>query len=108
MSEPTHGDGQLVPYDQALLAMGWHRALVGRSRDRPVARAVVATFGLVLGASTGLFLGGAVGVAIAMAVLPMVPKAAFFIVMFTTLSGLSAGAVIGPRVLQRETFDDLC
>jgi len=107
VSEPTHG-GQLVRYDQAELAMGWHRALIGRSRDRPLARAVVGTFGVVLGASSGLFLGGTLGVAIAMAVLPMAPELAFFIVMFTTLSGMSAGAVIGPRVLQRETFDDLC
>lgn len=106
MSEPTTG-AELSRHAPADLALGWPRALIGRSRDRPVARMVVATFGLVLGASTGLFLGGMVGVVIAMALLPMLPEIAGWLVLFTTLSCASAGAVVGPRVLQRETFDDL-
>ncbi|NVB40519.1 hypothetical protein G6O69_21945 [Pseudenhygromyxa sp. WMMC2535] len=102
MRQPT----DVGTYGPTELALGWERALVGPARDRPLARAVVGTFGLILGASSGMFLGGMVGVAIAMAVLPMAPQLAFFIVLFTTLSCASAGAVIGPRVLQREAFDD--
>jgi len=68
---------------------------------------IVGTFGLVLGASTGLFLGGMLGVLLAMALLPFVPDIAVILLAVTTLTCTSAGAVLGARVLQRETFDEL-
>jgi hypothetical protein len=88
-------------------ALGWPHVVIGRSRDRPLARVVVGTFGLVLGASTGMFVGGMFGVLLAMALLPLVPDIAVGLLVVTTLTAASAGAVVGSRVLQRETFDEL-
>lgn len=102
------GAGELVPYGTEDLAMGWRRALVGRDRDRRMARTVVSIFGLVIGGSLGLFVGGLIGVIAAMLLLPAVPQLAMLIVICTTSCCLSMGAVIGPRVLQREAFDEPC
>lgn len=88
-------------------ALGWPHVVVGRSRDRPLARMVVGTFGLVLGASTGMFVGGMLGVLLAMALLPLMPDLAVSLLVVTTLTCTSAGAVLGTRVLQRETFDEV-
>ena len=87
--------------------LGWPLALVPRSRDRPLARLVIGTFGMVLGASTGLFIGGIIGVLLALVLLPLVPGIAIPMLLVTTLTCASAGAVVGSRVLQRETFDEL-
>ncbi|GEM_PF-7117747 len=93
-------------HDPSVLALGWQGALAGRSRDRPIARAVICALGLVLGASSGMFLGSVLGIAVALVLVAMAPQLAFIIVMFTTLSGMAAGAVVGPRVLYREAFDE--
>jgi hypothetical protein len=87
--------------------LGWPLAMSRRSRDRPLARLIVGTFGMVLGASTGLFVGGMLGVLLAMALLPLLPQIAVGLLLVTTLTCASAGAVVGTRVLQRETFDEL-
>lgn len=112
VSEPTtHGQGSIARragHDRALVALGWQTALVGRTHDRPIARAIIATFGLVLGASSGLFLGSVLGVIAALALLPLSSELALLVVLFTTISCASAGAVVGPRILQRETFDEVC
>ena len=97
----------LVPTSAPPDGVGWPQVLAGHSRDRPLARMVVGTFGLVLGASTGLFLGGMLGVVCAAFLLPYAPSIAFLLLLVTSLTAASAGAVVGSRVLQRETFDTL-
>jgi hypothetical protein len=88
--------------------LGWpHVVVVGRARDRPIARFVVGASGMILGASTGMFVGGMIGVILAMALLPLLPEIAVGLLVVTTLTCGSAGAVVGSRVLQRETFDEV-
>ena len=87
--------------------LGWPHVVIGRERDRPLARLVVGASGLVLGASTGMFVGGMLGVILAMALLPLLPEIAVGLLVVTTLTCGSAGAVVGSRVLQRETFDEV-
>jgi hypothetical protein len=87
--------------------LGWPHVVIGRERDRPLARFVVGASGLILGASTGMFVGGMLGVILAMALLPLVPDIAVGLLVVTTLTCGSAGAVVGSRVLQRETFDEV-
>lgn len=87
--------------------LGWPHVVIGRERDRPLARLVVGASGLVLGASTGMFVGGMLGVILAMALLPLLPQIAVGLLVVTTLTCGSAGAVVGSRVLQRETFDEV-
>lgn len=93
--------------DEPAGPLGWPHVIVGRSRDRPLARMIVGTFGLVLGASTGMFLGGMLGVLLAMALLPLLPQIAVTMLAVITLTCTSAGAVLGARVLQRETFEEI-
>jgi hypothetical protein len=88
-------------------ALGWPHVIIGRERDRPLARFVVGASGLILGASTGMFVGGMLGVILAMALLPLLPEIAVGLLVVTTLTCGSAGAVVGSRVLQRETFDEV-
>jgi hypothetical protein len=97
---PEHGEPSPAP-------LGWPHVVIGRDRDRPLARFIVGASGLVLGASTGMFVGGMVGVILAMVLLPLLPHLAFGVLMVMTLMCGSAGAVVGRRVLQRETFDEL-
>jgi hypothetical protein len=87
--------------------LGWPHVVIGRERDRPLARFVVGASGLILGASTGMFVGGMLGVILAMALLPLMPDIAVGLLVVTTLTCGSAGAVVGSRVLQRETFDEV-
>jgi hypothetical protein len=88
-------------------ALGWPHVIVGHERDRPLARFVVGASGLILGASTGMFVGGMLGVILAMALLPLLPQIAIGLLVVTTVTCGSAGAVVGTRVLQRETFDEV-
>ena len=100
--EGAHAEG-----DEHPAPLGWPHVVVGRARDRLLARFVVGASGMILGASTGMFVGGMLGVILAMALLPLVPNLAIGVLMVVTLMCGSAGAVVGSRVLQRETFDDL-
>jgi len=88
------------------LLLGWPHVVVPRRRDRRVARAIVKTFGLVLGASTGMFVGGMLGILIAMILLPLLGELALGVLVVVTLASTSMGAVVGSRVLERETFDE--
>ncbi len=111
-SEASGGLVRVVPEPEGPL--GWPHVVVGRARDRslarhdrPLARFVVGASGLILGASTGMFVGGMLGVILAMALLPLIPEIAIGLLVVTTLTCGSAGAVVGTRVLARETFDEV-
>lgn len=96
-----------VVFDDLPAPLGWPHVLVSRARDRPLARFVVGASGMILGASTGMFVGGMLGVILAMALLPLLPNIAVALLVVTTVTCGSAGAVVGSRVLQRETFDEV-
>ncbi len=96
----------VAPANEPPAPLGWPHVVIGRARDRPLARFVVGASGMILGASTGMFVGGMLGVILAMALLPLLPNIAVGLLMITTLTCGSAGAVVGSRVLQRETFDE--
>ncbi|MFV8754606.1 hypothetical protein ACNOYE_29000 [Nannocystaceae bacterium ST9] len=89
-----------------LAMLGWPHVVVPRRSDRRVARAIVKTFGLVLGASTGMFVGGMLGIVVAMLMLPFFGEVAIGVLIVVTLAATSTGAVVGSRVLERETFDE--
>ncbi|MFO7566139.1 MAG: hypothetical protein R6X02_26070 [Enhygromyxa sp.] len=113
MAEPSSADLRIASVELARLSLdstatlGWPHVVVGRERDRPLARFVVGASGLILGASTGMFVGGMLGVLLAMALLPLLPQIAVGLLVVTTVTCGSAGAVVGTRVLQRETFDEV-
>lgn len=113
VAEPTTGELGIASVELARFSsdptgvLGWPHVVVGRERDRPLARFVVGASGLILGASTGMFVGGMLGVILAMALLPLLPEIAVGLLVVTTLTCGSAGAVVGTRVLQRETFDEV-
>jgi hypothetical protein len=86
--------------------LGWPHVVVPRANDRRLARAVVKTFGMVLGASTGMFLGGIIGIVFAMFLLPLFADFALGLLLTVTLASTSMGAVVGSRVLEREAFDE--
>lgn len=88
------------------LLLGWPHVVVPPARDRRLARAVVKTFGMVLGASTGMFMGGLVGIVLAMFLLPLFADFALGLLITVTLASTSMGAVVGSRVLEREAFDE--
>lgn len=96
----------LRPRAEPQLVLGWPHVVVRRPRDRRVARAIVKTFGMVLGASTGMFVGGMLGILIAMLTLPLFGEVALGVLIAVTLAATSTGAVVGSRVLEREAFDD--
>lgn len=89
-----------------LMALGWPHIVVPPRRDRRLARTIVQAFGLVLGASTGMFLGGMLGILVAMLLLPVFGEVAIGVLIVVTLAATSTGAVVGSRVLERETFDE--
>ncbi|HVI03027.1 MAG TPA: hypothetical protein VM869_30235 [Enhygromyxa sp.] len=113
MAESTPSERQATSVGLARLSsssanvLGWPHVIIGRERDRPLARFVVGASGLILGASTGMFVGGMLGVILAMALLPLLPEIAVGLLVVTTITCGSAGAVVGSRVLQRETFDEV-
>lgn len=88
------------------MVLGWPHVLVPLRRDRRLARAIVKMFGLVLGASTGMFVGGMFGIVVAMVLLPVLGEVALGLLVVVTLAATSLGAVVGSRVLERETFDE--
>jgi hypothetical protein len=104
VSETTTSLARTRPTNAMML--GWPHVVVPRRRDRRLARVIVQTFGLVLGASTGMFLGGMLGILVAMVMLPVFGELAIGMLLVLTLAATSAGAVVGSRVLERETFDE--
>jgi hypothetical protein len=109
--------------EQALVTLGWPYvavpgALLGwphlhpsagklhpSAAGHPLARRVISCFGLMLGGSAGLFVGG-LGAALLVALLhPFVPHFAKLLLVSLTLFSVSFGAVVGRRVLERETFE---
>lgn len=85
--------------------LGWPYVAVGRGDDHPLARWVIGSFGLVLGASAGLFLGGMAAALLAALIHPFLPHLAQLVLSSVTVFSLSIGAVVGRRVLERETFE---
>lgn len=86
-------------------ALGWPYIAVRPIDDHPVARRVISMFGLVLGASAGLFVGG-LGAALLAALLhPFMPHLAQLVLISVTVFSLAVGGVVGRRVLERETFE---
>ncbi|PRP90836.1 hypothetical protein ENSA5_60860 [Enhygromyxa salina] len=106
-----------VTSERRLAPLGWPYVAVGSSGAAPgstqlranfgqiLARRVIGGFGLMLGASAGLFVGGLAAVLLAALLHPFVPHLAELALLSITLFSLAAGAVIGRRVLQRETFE---
>ena len=62
-------------------------------------------YGLILGASAGLFIGGMAAALLAALIHPFLPHLAELVLLSVTLFSLSIGAVVGRRVLERETFE---
>lgn len=106
MAEPTTTAIALERASRGELAgLGWPYVAVRPIDDHPLARRVISSFGLVLGASAGLVLGGLVGGLLAVLIKPFMPALAELVLLSLTLSSLAAGAVIGRRILERETFE---
>lgn len=85
--------------------LGWPWVAVRSTDDYPLARRLIGTFGLVLGGSAGLFVGGMAATLIAALLHPFVPALARLVLLSLTLFSLAMGAIVGRRVLQRETFE---
>lgn len=90
---------------EELAPLGWPWVALEPIDDHPVVRQLIGSFGLVLGGSAGMIAGGCLGAALAYLLKPMFPAVAELVLISLTLSTLAAGAVIGRRVLQRETFE---
>ncbi|PRP99333.1 hypothetical protein [Enhygromyxa salina] len=90
------------------LAKSWPRlsaVVTGGASGHPLARRIIGGFGLMLGGSAGLFVGG-LGAALLVALLhPFVPHIANLLLLSITLFSVAFGAIIGRRVLERETFE---
>ena len=85
--------------------LGWPYIAVRPADDHPLARRVIGMFGLILGASAGLFVGG-LGAALLAALLhPFMPQLAHMVLICVTVFSLAVGGVVGRRVLERETFE---
>jgi hypothetical protein len=85
--------------------LGWPYVAVNPADDYPLARRLIGMFGMVLGASAGLFVGGMAAALLAALLHPFVPHVARLMLVCVTLFSLAVGAVVGRRVLQRETFE---
>jgi hypothetical protein len=107
----------LARAEQAIVTLGWPYAAVpgtllglpqvvaGGPSDHPLARRVIGCFGLVLGGSAGLFVGGLGATLLAALLHPFVPQLARLVLLSITLFSVALGAIVGRRVLQRETFE---
>jgi hypothetical protein len=85
--------------------LGWPYVAVRSTDDFPLARRLIGMSGLVLGGSAGLFVGGMVATLLAALLHPFVPHVARLVLLSLTLFSLAVGAIVGRRVLQRETFE---
>ena len=88
-----------------LAEFGWPYVAIRPIDDHPLARRVISGFGLVLGASAGLVFGGLLGGLVAVILSSFAPGIAEYVLLFTTSSSVAAGALVGRRVLERETFE---
>lgn len=87
-------------------ALGWpYVAVRSTDDDFPLARRLIGMSGLVLGASAGLFVGGMAATLLAALLHPFLPRVARLVLLSLTLFSLAVGAIVGRRVLQRETFE---
>jgi hypothetical protein len=86
-------------------ALGWPYIAVRATDDYPLARRLIGMFGLVLGGSAGLFVGGMAATLLAALLHPFLPRFARLVLLSLTLFSLAVGAIVGRRVLQRETFE---
>lgn len=86
-------------------ALGWPYVAVRTTDDFPLARRLIGMSGLVLGASAGLFVGGMAATLLAALLHPFMPRVARLVLLSLTLFSLAMGAIVGRRVLQRETFE---
>jgi hypothetical protein len=86
-------------------ALGWPWVAVRSTDDFPLARRLIGMSGLVLGASAGLFVGGMAATLLAALLHPFLPRVARLVLLSVTLFSLAVGAIVGRRVLQRETFE---
>lgn len=86
-------------------SLGWPYVAVSPIDGDPLARRLIGVFGMVLGGSAGLFVGGMAATLIAALLHPFVPGFARLVLLSLTLFSLAMGAVVGRRVLQRETFE---
>lgn len=97
-----------TPRHSDTLVRTWTRlseALTRGTSDHPLARRVIGVFGLVLGGSAGLFIGGLGATLLAALLHPFVPHLANLALLSITLFSVAFGAIVGRRVLQRETFE---
>ena len=85
--------------------LGWPWVAARPADDFPFARRLIGMFGLVLGGSAGLFVGGMAATLIAALLHPFVPELARLVLLSLTLFSLAVGAIVGRRVLERETFE---
>jgi CHASE2 domain-containing sensor protein len=83
----------------------WPQLAVGRDAEHPLARRVISCFGLVLGGSAGMIVGGLGAALLAALLFPFVPHLIGLVVLSVTLFSVAFGAIVGRRVLQRETFE---
>jgi hypothetical protein len=86
-------------------ALGWPYVAVPTTDDYPLARRLIGMFGLVLGGSAGMFVGGMAATLLAALLHPFLPHFARLLLLSITLFSLAVGAIVGRRVLQRETFE---
>lgn len=86
-------------------ALGWPYVAVRSTDDFPLARRLIGMSGLVLGGSAGLFVGGMAATLLAALLHPFLPRVARLVLLSVTLFSLAVGAIVGRRVLQRETFE---
>lgn len=104
--EPTPTAIAVEPSPPSELAeFGWPYVAIRPIDDHPLARRVISGFGLVLGASAGLVCGGLLGGLLAVILGSFVPGIAEFVLLFMTSSSVAAGALVGRRILERETFE---
>jgi hypothetical protein len=85
--------------------LGWPWVAVRSTDDYPLARRLIGVFGLVLGGSAGLFVGGMAATLLAALLHPFLPRFARLMLLSLTLFSLAVGAIVGRRVLERETFE---
>jgi hypothetical protein len=85
--------------------LGWPYVAVRSTDDFPLARRLIGMSGLVLGGSAGLFVGGMAATLLAALLHPFLPRVARLVLLSLTLFSLAVGAIVGRRVLQRETFE---
>lgn len=85
--------------------LGWPYVAVRATDDYPLARRLIGMSGLVLGGSAGLFVGGMAATLLAALLHPFLPRVARLVLLSLTLFSLAVGAIVGRRVLERETFE---